>query len=75
MTKVTEAIYTQGVLKPLERLDIPDQQRVRVIIQPINGANGANREAAMERLRTGINQMNFRSTGRLPTRDELHDRA
>ncbi len=75
MTQVAEAIYADGVLKPLERLDIPDQQRVRIIIQPINGRTTADRDAAIERLRRGIDGMNFHSGGRLPSRDELHDRT
>lgn len=75
MTQVTEAIYTQGVLKPLGRLDIPDQQRVRIIVQPIQGASAAEREAALGRLRRGIEEMKFHSGGVLPSRDELHDRT
>jgi predicted DNA-binding antitoxin AbrB/MazE fold protein len=75
MTHVTGAIYTHGVLKPLQRLDIPDQQRVRIIVQLINGATAGDRAAAVERFRGGINRMGFRSGGRLPPRDELHNRA
>jgi predicted DNA-binding antitoxin AbrB/MazE fold protein len=50
MTHVTEAIYTQGVLRPVEHLDLPDQQRVRLIVAPINGIGSADREAALEHL-------------------------
>lgn len=76
MTKVVEAIYTGGILEPLEQLELPEKQRVRLIVQPIDGAAkpDADREAAMERLRAGIASMNFRLTGPLPTRDELHER-
>lgn len=74
MTQVTEAIYTQGVLKPLERLNIPDQQRVRLIVQPISGPTTADRDAAIQRLRSGIKRMDFQLGGCLPSRDELHDR-
>lgn len=32
MPRVIDAIYEQGMLKPLEALDLPDHQRVRVTI-------------------------------------------
>jgi len=79
MTKVVEAIYKHGVLEPLENLELPENQRVRLIVQAIDGrgARGrpADREGAMQRLRAGVAAMNFRLTGPLPTRDELHDRV
>ena len=79
MTKTIEAIYSHGVLEPLEALELPEQQRVRLIVQPIDGVatagRPADREAAMKRLRDGIASMDFRSTGPYPTRDELHDRV
>lgn len=79
MTKVVEAIYSHGVLEPLESLDLTEKQRVRLIVESIDGvaASGrpADREAAMMRLQAGIASMNFRSTGPYPTRDELHDRV
>ncbi|HYL77278.1 MAG TPA: hypothetical protein VEU96_23900 [Bryobacteraceae bacterium] len=34
-----------------------------------------NRSAAFERLLAGIDKMQFRMTGALPARDELHDRS
>ena len=75
MTHITEAIYTQGVLKPVGPLNLPDQQRVRLVVEPINGNSVAERTAAVERLRQGIAQMNFRLRSPLPSRGELHDRA
>lgn len=74
MMKVVEAIYSHGVLEPLEALELPDKQRVRLIVQSIDGTAEPDREAAMRRLREGIASMNFRSTGPFPTRDELHER-
>lgn len=74
MTKVVEAIYSDGAFEPLERMDLPDRQRVRLIVQCIDGAAQPDRKAAMRQLREGIASMNFRLTGPLPTRDELHDR-
>jgi predicted DNA-binding antitoxin AbrB/MazE fold protein len=73
MTQTTEAIYTNGVLKPVRDLDLRDQQRVRVIVETIEDGT-ADRAAAVARLRAGIDGMQFFSNGRLPTRDELHDR-
>lgn len=74
MTHITEAIYDDGVLKPVEVLNLADQQRVRIIIQSIDGRGHDDRAAAVQRLRDGVKQMNFQSRGALPTRDELHDR-
>ena len=73
MTQITEAVYTQGVLKPTSELVLREQQRVRLIVEPIDELPG-DRQAALERLKVGIASMQFFSNGRLPTRDELHDR-
>jgi predicted DNA-binding antitoxin AbrB/MazE fold protein len=40
MTQVTEAIYTHGVLKPAVDLNLREQQRVRVIVEPIADSLG-----------------------------------
>ncbi len=32
MAKVVEAVYEKGVLKPVEKLDLRDGQRVRIMI-------------------------------------------
>ncbi len=32
MSKVIEAVYENGVLKPMEKLDLKDGQRVRIVI-------------------------------------------
>ena len=37
MARVVEAIYENGTLKPLETLDLPEHQRVRITIhEPID---------------------------------------
>ena len=74
MTKVIEAIYSDGVLKPVEALELSDQQRVRLTIEPLNTRSDAQRQAALQRLFDQIDRMNFRLSGTLPTRDELHER-
>ena len=75
MKHVTEAIYSDGVFKPETPLGLPERQRVRLIVQLITDEAPSDRSAAMKRLRAGIAKMNFASEGRLPTRDDLHDRA
>jgi predicted DNA-binding antitoxin AbrB/MazE fold protein len=73
MTQVTEAIYTHGVLKPTEELDLREDQRVRVIVEPLDDRR-EDRATALARLKAGIASMQFFSNGRLLTRAELHDR-
>jgi len=74
MTQITEAIYTHGVLKPSGNLNLREQQRVRVIVEPLEDTPG-DRDAALTRLKAGIANMQFFSNGLLPTREDLHDRA
>lgn len=74
MTQITEAIYTQGVLKPAGDLNLREQQRVRVIVEPLEDPL-ADRAAALARLKAGIASMQFFSNGPLPQREDFHDRA
>ena len=74
MTQSTEAVYSDGVLRPTRELGLRDQQRVRLIAEPIDEVR-EDREAALARLRAGIARMQFFSKGPLPTREELHDGA
>jgi predicted DNA-binding antitoxin AbrB/MazE fold protein len=75
MAQLTEAVYTNGVLKPKEQLGLREAQRVRLIIEPLDDdADRGDRPAALERLLAGIEGMRFFSRDRLPSRDELHDR-
>ena len=75
MTRLTEAVYTNGVLKPEEELGLREAQRVRLIVEPLDDdADRGDRPAALERLLAGIEGMRFFSRDRLPSRDELHDR-
>ena len=71
MAQITEAIFTDGVLKPLDNLSLQESQRVRLIVEPI-GDPLPDREAALKKLREGIEGMRFLSKGRLPSRNELH---
>ncbi len=73
MTQITEAVYENGVLKPQGALRLHEQQHVRIIVEPIE--DGADRPAALARLKAGIASMQFSSSGPLPDREELHDRV
>jgi predicted DNA-binding antitoxin AbrB/MazE fold protein len=73
MTKVTEAVYSAGVLRPVEDLALTEGQRVRLIVELLDD-RPADRAAAFARLKAGIAAMRFFSNGRLTSRDELHDR-
>jgi predicted DNA-binding antitoxin AbrB/MazE fold protein len=75
MAQFTEAVYTNGVLKPKEGLVLREAQRVRLIVDAIDDdADRGDRPAALQRLLAGIEGMRFFSRERLPSRDELHDR-
>ena len=74
MTRVVEAIYTNGHLEPVEPLDLHENQRVTLTVQTSDQPDPVKRKAAFERLLKGIEEMNFRSTGPYPSRDELHER-
>ena len=75
MAQFIEAVYTNGVLKPNAELGLREAQRVRLIVEALDDdADGGDRSAALQRLLAGIEGMRFYSPGRLPSRDELHDR-
>lgn len=74
MAQFTEAIFVHGVLKPLEELSLQENQRVRLIVEALTD-EPKNREAALKKLRAGIAEMQFCSTVKLPSRDQLHDGA
>jgi predicted DNA-binding antitoxin AbrB/MazE fold protein len=75
MAQLTEAVYTNGVLKPKEQLGLREAQRVRLIVEALDDdADRGDRPAALDRLLAGIEGMRFFSRESLPSRDELHDR-
>ena len=65
MTKRTEAVYSQGVLKPSEDLGLREDQRVRLIVETVDD-QPVDRAAALAKLKAGIAQMQFFSQGPLP---------
>lgn len=75
MAQFTEAVYTNGVLRPEGELVLREAQRVRPIVEAFDDdTDRVERSAAIERLVAGIGRMRFFSRERLPSRDELHDR-
>lgn len=75
MTQITEATYDGGVLRPSGRLDLREHERVRIIVQSLDGAGPEERKDAIRRLRAAIARMGFRSTNGYLTRGDLHERA
>ncbi len=74
MTQVAQAVYSDGVLRPVTPLQLRESQVVRIIVDPVEAVAGEDRAEALARLKAGIEKMNFVSSGRYPSRDELHDR-
>ena len=74
MTRVTEAVYSKGVLKPAEDLGLREAQLVRLIVEVVD-ERPEDRAAALAKLRAGIANMQFFSQGPLPGREELNDRS
>lgn len=75
MVRIIEAIYADGVLRPLDELELMEHQRVRLLVEPIDSQPGTDRAAALGRLRAHIEADTFSYGGSLPSRDELHDRV
>jgi predicted DNA-binding antitoxin AbrB/MazE fold protein len=68
MTRFTEPVYTNGVLKPSEGLVLREAQRVRLIVEALDyDAACGDRPAALRRLLAGIEGMEFFSRERLPS--------
>lgn len=74
MVRITEAIFKDGVLKPTERLDLREDERVRITVEPIANDSESERSRFVEEFRAGQIKSRFRSTGPYPSRDELHER-
>ncbi len=72
MTRVVEAIYTNGHLEPLEQLDLAERERVTLVVQ--TQPDPSQREAALARLFELMDRTNLRLSTPLPSRDELHER-
>jgi predicted DNA-binding antitoxin AbrB/MazE fold protein len=73
MTKRTEAVYSNGILRPVHDLGLVEGQRVHLIVVSVD-ERPIDRAAAIAKLRAATTEMQFRSSGKFPTRDELHER-
>lgn len=75
MLRTTEAIFENGVLKPVEALDLRERQRVRITVEEVAEApTESERVAALQQFFENADRMGFRSEGPYPSRDELHER-
>lgn len=74
MIRITGAIFSNGVLRPTEPLPLQEHQRVKITVEEVDSAAPADRAAAVRRFLEGVERSRFRSAGRYPTRDELHER-
>lgn len=75
MVQNIEAVFADGVLKPIDPLRLREHERVRLRVESIDQPSDEDRRRAMDRFIEGAKNMNFRSTGPYPTRDELHERG
>lgn len=73
MSQTVDAIYTQGVLKPLEALPLREQQQVRVTIETAESQPQNGREA-VDRLIARLKRSSLSYGGPCPSREDLHDR-
>jgi predicted DNA-binding antitoxin AbrB/MazE fold protein len=71
---VTEAIYSDGVLKPVAPLALANDQRVKVTVQSLQPVEDDKRSAALEEMLRDMEESTLHLTGSLPSRDDLHDR-
>jgi len=65
ITQDIEAVYTHRVLKPAADLNLQEQQRVRVIVEPFEDDLG-DREAAVARLKPTLRACSSFRTGACP---------
>lgn len=72
MTTEVTATVIGGMFKPDERLQLAEQTRVRLTVEPIT--EGQDAVAAWESLQARLRQRPVRGLGRPFTRDELHER-
>lgn len=70
-----EAIYDDGVFRPLDPVNLPAHERVRITFESMGPETTAeSRQSALRRFRELCLGSGFRSTGPYPTREELHER-
>ena len=71
MTNRVPATFTGGVFKPDESVKLPDQTRVQLTVEPINGHS--NSAVAWQSIQKRLQQRPIHGGQHFP-RDELHER-
>lgn len=74
MVQFIRAVYENGVLKPEEKINLAEHQRVGVLIQEISPLDVGARARAIDAFKRGVTRMAFRSGGPAPRREDLHER-
>jgi predicted DNA-binding antitoxin AbrB/MazE fold protein len=74
MTRVLKAVYSRGVFRPLEAVELAENQPVELTVKTVAAASNGDRDAARQRLLESLRSSPLRLTRPLPTRDELHKR-
>jgi predicted DNA-binding antitoxin AbrB/MazE fold protein len=75
MRQIVEAIYADGVLKPLAALPFHEKQRLRLTIAAVDEQATSDHGAHLHELIDRLRRSTFSYGGPLPTREELHERA
>jgi hypothetical protein len=75
MTHIIEAVVSHGMIKHSEPLPFRDQERVRVTVESIDAGQARKPPGrATRRMIEGFSKMRLHSGGKLPTREQLHER-
>jgi len=54
VARVVEAVYADGVFRPVRKVALPDQSRVRLTLLPLNGPTAKAERAAAARQRKAL---------------------
>ena len=73
MTQVISATFANGVFKPDERPDLPEQSKVRLVVETVEASAGRSDKAWAD-LQQIWRTSKFNSQGDRLTRDQLHER-
>ncbi len=76
MTRTVTAVYKNGAFFPQDPCNLPNDQVVRLTVEPLDKVIvvDASRAQAIERFLTRALASEFCSKGPYPTRDSLHER-
>ena len=74
MTTQVTATVVGGMLQPDEMLPLPDQTRVHLTIEPLEGQPPAAATAAWEAIKSRLRERPLHFGGHRYSREELHER-